>query len=110
MEHVSTQTRQMVDIATMTIQAAETEEGIGCTDVSQLTVDPDLQKQITHVKVTINEITKLTPQMLSAAKMAENMPEGSAAVENLNLLSHEWATKVKYFYCMLSTRMSNYCQ
>ena len=33
-QHMSTQTNKMVDIATMTIEAAETEEAIGSTDES----------------------------------------------------------------------------
>ena len=112
MDHVSTQTQRMVDIATMTIQAAKTEEGIGCSEDSELSVDPELQEQIRHVTVSLTEITKLTPQLLRSAKMAEKKPSGSAAVENLNLLSHEWATKANTLidiifinfdirYCML---------
>ena len=48
-----------------------------------------------HVKVTMSEIQKLTPQLLDAAELASHQEEGSAAFEHLNLLSQEWATKVR---------------
>ena len=83
----------MVDIATMTIEAAETEEAIGFMDNSD-SGDAELQEQVQSVKVTASEIQKLTPQLLSAAKMAAGKGESSAAMERLNLLSEEWATKV----------------
>ena len=83
----------MVDIATTTIEAAATEEAIGCMDHSD-TGDAELQEQVHRVKVTVSEIQKLTPQLLSAAEIAVGEEESSAAMERLNLLSEEWATKV----------------
>ncbi len=103
MEHVSTQTRKMMDIATMTIEAAETEVAIGEDAVGgggegggdpNLSADIDLHEQVQLVKTKMFEIKKLTPQLLGAAEMATGQPEESAASEHLNLLSHEWATKV----------------
>ena len=84
----------MVDIATMTMKAAETEEAIGFMESSD-SGDTELQEQVQRVKVTASEIQKLTPQLLSAAKMAVGEEESSAAMERLNLLSEEWATKVR---------------
>lgn len=96
MTHMSTQTNRMIDIATMTIEAAETEEAIGSTDDSDLSQDRELREQVEHVKVTASEIQKLTPRLLSAAEEASVQREGSATMEHLNLLSQEWATKVYY--------------
>ncbi len=84
----------MVDIATMTMEAAATEEAIGYMEHSD-SGDSELQEQVQKVKVTVSEIQKLTPQLLSAAKMATGKEESSAAAERLNLLSEEWATKVR---------------
>lgn len=84
----------MVDIATMTMKAAETEEAIGFME-SPDSGDTELQEQVQRVKVSASEIQKLTPQLLSAAKMAVGEEESSAAMERLNLLSEEWATKVR---------------
>lgn len=84
----------MVDIATTTVEAAATEEAIGFIEHSD-SGDSELQEQVQKVKVTVSEIQKLTPQLLSAAKMATGKEESSAAVERLNLLSEEWATKVR---------------
>ena len=92
-DHVSTQTNRMVDIATMTMKAAETEEAIGYVDNSD-SGDAELQEQVKCVKVTASEIQKLAPQLIGAAKMAVGKGESSAAMERLNLLSEEWATKV----------------
>lgn len=86
----------MVDIATMTMEAAATEEAIGFMEHSD-SGDSELQEQVQKVKVTVSEIQKLTPQLLSAAKMATGKEESSAAVERLNLLSEEWATKVRVY-------------
>ena len=84
----------MVDIASMTVEAAATEEAIGYMEHSN-SGDSELQEQVQKVKVTVSEIQKLTPQLLSAAKMAMGKEESSAAAERLNLLSEEWATKVR---------------
>jgi len=46
------------------------------------------------VKIKINEIKKLTPQLLEAAEMASRQSVGSAASEHLHLVSQEWASKV----------------
>ena len=78
----------------MTTEAAATEEAIGFMDSSD-SGDAELQEQVQQVKVTSSEIQKLTPQLLSAAKMAAGEGEDSAAMERLNLLSEEWATKVR---------------
>lgn len=83
----------MVDIATMTVKAAETEEAIGLMDNSD-SGDAELQEQVQRVRVTASDIEKLTPQLLGAAKRAVGMGENSAAMERLNLLSEDWATKV----------------
>ena len=90
---MSTQTNRMVDIATMTIEAAATEEAIGLMESSN-SGDCELQEQVESVKVTASEIQTLTPQLIGAAKMATGKGESSAAMERLNLLSEEWATKV----------------
>ena len=45
--------------------------------------------------MTVSEIQKLTPQLLQATELASQQEEGSAAAEHLNLLSQEWATKVR---------------
>ena len=87
----------MVDIASMTVEAAATEEAIGYMENSD-SGDSELQEQVQKVKVTVSEIQKLTPQLLSAAKMATGKEESSAAAERLNLLSEEWATKVRTLY------------
>ena len=119
---MSTQTNKMVDVAMVTVAAAETEEAIGVGsgsgEDSEPSRDPELQvrayythtrvciniifprilcvaqEQIRHVRVTASEIQKLTPQLLSAADMALTQGESSATSEHLNLLSQEWATKV----------------
>ena len=83
----------MVDIATMTMKAAETEEAIGFVDNSD-SGDAELQEQVQRVKVTASDIQKLTPKLLGAAERAVGNGESSAAMERLNLLSEEWATKV----------------
>ena len=51
---MSTQTAKMVDIATMTIAAAETEEAIGSMDESEPTHDVELQEQIKQVGPAAN--------------------------------------------------------
>lgn len=94
MDHVTTQTQRMVDIATMTIQAANTEEAIGRGSNLDISVDEELRDQVKLVKTKMFEIEKLTPQLLGAAEMATGQPLGSAASEHLHLLSQEWATKV----------------
>lgn len=81
----------MVDIATLTLEAAETEETIGDADLGH---DPELQEQVKIVKTKMFEIQKLTPQLLDAAEMASGHPVGSASSEHLHLVSQEWATKV----------------
>ena len=43
MNHVSTQTSRMVDVATTTLEAVETEEAIGSTSESEMSHDPELQ-------------------------------------------------------------------
>lgn len=93
----------------MTMEAAATEEAIGFVEHSD-SGDSELQEQVAKVKVTMSEIQKLTPQLLSAAKMASGKQESSAAVERLNLLSEEWATKVRtsLFHYMQKESMSNY--
>ena len=118
---MSTQTERMIDVATTAIKAAETEESIGSTGESEASSDYELQvgpvaitsfmiivlkiclfnysflqKQVRHVKVTMSEINKLAPQLLNAAEMAASQPGGSATMEHLNLLSQEWATKVRH--------------
>ena len=55
---------------------------------------PPPQEQVVRVRVSVSEAEKLTPQLLAAAELASGQPAGSAAAENLNLLSQEWATKV----------------
>ena len=92
MDHISTQTDRMVDIATKTIQAAETEDAIG--GGADLEGDPELKEEVEFVKTKTYEIKKLTPQLLQAAEMASRQPVGSASSEHLHLVSQEWATKV----------------
>jgi hypothetical protein len=100
-KHVSTQTSWMVNVAMVTVAAAETEEAIGVgsgsgEDSERCSHDPDLMEQIRHVRVTASEIQKLTPKLLSAADMASGRGgDTSATTEHLNLLSQEWATKAK---------------
>ena len=79
----------------MTVEAAATEEAIGLVDHNSDSGDAELQEQVQKVKVTMSEIQKLTPQLLSAAKMAAGKEGSPAAMERLNLLSEEWATKVR---------------
>ncbi len=94
MELISTQTRKMVDVATMAIDAAQTEEAIGGTGDMDISVDKELQEQVQLVRTKMREIQKLTPQLLGAAEMATGQPADSAASEHLHLLSQEWATNV----------------
>lgn len=98
MEHVATQTEKMVGIATKTIEAAMKEEtmgmGGGGSGDSTWPEDTELQEQVRLVRTKMSEIQKLKPQLLKAADMAAGEPTGSAASENLNLLSQEWAAKV----------------
>lgn len=95
MEHISKQTRKMVDVATMAIEAAQTEEAIGGTGDDDFSMDKELQEQVQLVRTKMSEIEKLTPQLLGAAEMAAGQPLGSAASEHLHLLAQEWATKVR---------------
>jgi len=99
---VSTQTERMMSIATMTIEAAATEEAIGSSDESYQSQDLELREQVRKVRVTMSEIAKLTPQFLSAAEQAVGRKdlEGSYTMEHLNLLSQEWATKVKFLFLL----------
>lgn len=94
MEHISTQTQKMVNVATMAIEAAQTEEAIGGTGNADLSMDRELQEQVKLVRTKMSEIEKLTPQLLGAAEMATGQPLGSAASEHLHLLAQEWATNV----------------
>ena len=93
MEHINTQTDRMADIATMTIKAAEIDDAIGGEE-KEGGGDPEVEEQVEMVKTKINEIKKLTPQLLEAADMASRQSVGSAASEHLHLVSQEWATKV----------------
>lgn len=92
MEHISTQTGKMVDVAHMAIKAAMTEEAIGGTGDPNQSVDRELQEQVKLVRTKLSEIEKLTPQLLGAAEMAAGQPVGEAASEHLHLLAQEWAT------------------
>ncbi len=95
MEHINTQTRKMVDVATMAIEAAQTEEAIGGSgDEDSISVDVELREQILLVRTKMSEIEVLTPQLLGAAEMATGEPVGSASSQHLHLLAQEWATKV----------------
>ena len=103
MELVSTQTKKMVDVAAMAIEAAQTEEAIGGTGDMDISVDKELQEQVRLVRTKMSEIQKLTPQLLGAVEMAIGQPADSAASEHLHLLSQEWATKVCCFsHCLQS--------
>ncbi len=93
MNHISTQMDRMVDIATLTMEAAQTEDAIGG---ASLDVDPEMKEQVEFVKAKVYEIKKLTPQLLQAAEMASRQPHGSASSEHLHLKSQEWATKVTH--------------
>ena len=42
----------------------------------------------------MSEIQRLTPQLLKAVEVASGQPSDSAAAEDLNQLSQEWATQV----------------
>lgn len=95
MDQISTQTRKMVDVATMAIEAAMTEEAIGGTGDTDTSVDKELQEEVMLVRTKMSEIEKLTPQLLGAAEMAAGQPADSAASEHLHLLAQEWATKVR---------------
>ena len=83
-----------MDVATMAIEAAQTEEAIGGTGDMDVSVDKELQEQVRLVRTKMSEIQKLTPQLLGVAEMAMGQPADSEASEQLHLLSQEWATKV----------------
>ena len=60
MKHVSTQTTRFVDVATATLEAAETEEAIGSTSESEPSQDPELQVMrpgISHMMLHVNHMT-----------------------------------------------------
>ena len=94
MEFVESQTKKMVEVASMALDAAETEEGIGATGETDMSFDRELQEQVKLVRTKMSEIQKLTPQLLGAAEMATGQPADSAASEHLQLLSQEWASQV----------------
>eukprot|EP00731_Ephydatia_muelleri_P020881 Em0013g608a len=91
-KHVSTQTEKMIEIALASVQAAEREEAIGCTSESSLqTQDPQVQAEMQHVQGMVDDIKKLTPELIKAAGDATQ----NGSVEPLRLVAHEWATKAK---------------
>ncbi len=104
---MSTQTERMLNIATMTIEAATTEEAIGNSDESFQSQDLELREQVDRVRVTMAEIRKLTPQFLTAAEQVSGQQDlvGSATLEHLNLLSQEWATKVGILDTFIEVRL-----
>ena len=94
MDHISSQTKKMLDVATMAIEAAMTEEAIGGGE-PDVSVNEELQEEVRLVRTKMSEIEKLTPQLLGAAEMAAGQSSDSASSEHLHLLAQEWATKVR---------------
>lgn len=65
-----------------------------------------MQEQIEQVQNHLEDLQKLTPELISTAEdiavQADEEDEkagNTRQYEQLNLLSHEWATKV-YWYCV----------
>lgn len=102
----------MVDIAMTTIKAATVEDAIGSTGnldhepdpivqvqmstLVSISYDHPLQNQIEQVNDHVQNIQTITPTFISTAQeVAKSDSEGrSSETDQLNFLSHEWATKV----------------
>jgi hypothetical protein len=92
--HINMQTEKMVDIASTSVKAATVEDAIGSTGNLDHEPDEKLQEEIEKLQGHIKDMQTITPSFITTAQgIADADTVKREEEEQLNLLSHNWATK-----------------